>query len=85
MKRADYKNGQSVVVHLYTQGPWRICIPVVVVNKLKNGHWRVEDRSGKRVNVPPDRVFPSQEAFEASIKELAVAANTQDGRITEFK
>jgi len=77
--------GQSVVAHLHTQGPWRICVPVVVVCKLKNGQWQVEDASGLRVDVPPDRVFPSQEAFEASINELRVAVNTRTGRITEFK
>lgn len=77
--------GQSVVAHLYTQGPWRMCVPVVVVCKLKNGHWQVEDASGVRVEVPPERVFPSQEAFEASIPQLSVAVNTETGRITEFK
>jgi hypothetical protein len=85
MNSSDYKKGQSVVAHLYTQGPWRICIPVVVVRKLKNGNWQVEDQSGKRVEMPPQSIFPSQEAFEASIKALAVAVNTQTGRITEFK
>lgn len=81
----EFKKGQSVVVHLYTQGPWRFCIPAVVVKRLKNGHWRVEDNSGRRIDLAPDKVFPSQEAFEASINELAVSVNTETGRITEFK
>lgn len=81
----EYKKGRSVVAHLYTQGPWRFCVPAVVVKRLKNGNWLVEDESGTRVDLPPEFIFPSQEAFEASIKTLAVSVNTQTGRITEFR
>ena len=84
MNNTEYSKGQNVVAHLFTQGAWRFCIPAVVVGKLQNGHWLLEDESGSGVDLPPERVFPSQEAFEASIKELSVAVNTRTGRITDF-
>ncbi len=84
-EQAKYTAGQSVCAHLYSHGAWRICIPAVVVERLKNGLWRLEDKSGTRIDLPPDRVYPSQEAFEASINALAVSVNTQSGRTTEFK
>ncbi len=84
MNNREYSKGQNVVAHLFTQGAWRICIPAVVIGKLQNGHWRLEDASGSCVDLAPEQVFPSQEAFEASIKALSVTVNTGTGRVTDF-
>jgi hypothetical protein len=81
---AKYEKGQSVIAHLYTVRTWRVCIRAVVVETLSDGKYRVKDESGNCVDLPSDRIYSSQEAFEASIGDLAVSLNTQTGQKTEF-
>jgi len=82
--QTKYQQGQSVIAHLYDVQAWRVCIRAVVVETLSDGKYRVKDESGNCVDLSSDRIYSSQEAFEASISDLALSLNTQTGRVTEF-
>lgn len=77
--------GQKVYCKYALVGRSTICIDGHIVRRVKNG-WRVRDRAGKESNYPDGAVYASQEAQEASVKNLRVAVDARKApaTLTEF-